>query len=268
MHFMRKYFYVLFTTVLLLGALVGLSPAPTSANRVMPRSGASAQAASVPISEEHHHHLVLANQFIRAYEVEVPAHESTLLHRHDQDYVYIVFGDADITNAVEGKPEIKAHLADTTVNYARGPLTHVARVDGNTIFRNITVQLLQPQGELKIYSPSVMAALDAANKDPNAKYVRRLKGATEVEILETNAMRALAVSVQPGAAWRALNSQHTYLAIWIDRWRERLHPGKPNAEIFPIQMESWFNPSDETSIRNSTPTTMNILILDFKNDGN
>jgi hypothetical protein len=265
---MRKYFYVLFTTVLSLGVLAGLAPAPTSANRVMPQSGVAAQSSSVPISEEHHHHLVLANQFIRAYEVEVPAHESTLLHRHDQDYVYIVFGDADITNAVEGKPEIKAHLADTTVNYARGPLTHVARVDGNTIFRNITVQLLQPQGELNTYYPSVTAALDAAIKDPNAKNVRHLKGATEVVILETNVMRALAVSVQPGAAWRALNSQHTYLAIWIDRWRERLHSGKPNAEIFPIQMETWFTPTDETSIRNSMPTPMTILILDFKNDGN
>lgn len=265
---MRKYFYVLFTTVSLLAVLIGLPPAPAPANLGTAQGGAPAQASSVPISEEHHHHLVLANQFVKAYEVEVPAHESTLLHRHEQDYVYIVFGDADIANAVEGKPEIKAHLADTTVNYARGPFAHVARVDGSTIFRNITVQLLQPQGELKTYYPSVTAALDAANKDPNAKNVRRLKGATEVVILETNAMRALAVNVQPSAAWRALNSKHTYLAIWIDRWRERLHPGKPNAEIFPIQMETWFTPTDETSIRNSMPTPMTILILDFKNDGN
>ena len=268
MHFMRKHFYGLFTAILLLGVLIGLPPAPASANRVIAQSGAPVSVASVPISEEHHHHLVLANQFIRAYEVEVPAHESTLLHRHDQDYVYIVFGDADITNAVEGTPEIKAHLADTTVNYARGPLTHIAHVDGNTIFRNITVQLLQPQGELKTYYPSAMAALDAANKDPNNIHTRRTKGATEVVILETNATRALAVNVQPGAAWRALNSEHTYLAIWIDRWREYLHPGKPNAEIFPIQMETWFNPSDETSIRNPTTTPMNIMILDFRNGGN
>lgn len=265
---MRKHFSGLFTAVVLLGVLVALPPAPASANRVIAQSGAPGQTSSVPISEEHHHHLVLANQFIQAYEVEVPAHESTLLHRHDQDYVYIVFGDADITNAIQGKPEIKAHLADTTVNYARGPLTHIAHVDGNTIFRNITVQLLQSQGELKTYYPSVTAALDAANKDPNSNGVRHLKGATEVAILETNAMRALAVNVSPGAAWRALKSQHTFLAVWIDRWRERLHPGKPNAEIFPIQMETWFNPSDETSIRNSMPTPMNILILDFKNDGN
>ena len=209
---------------------------------------------------------MLANDFLQAYEVEVPPHEATLLHRHDQDYIYIVFGDADITNAVEGKPEVKAHLVDTTVNFAKGPFAHVARVDGNNIFRNITVQLLQPQGELKTYYPSVMAALDAGDKDANDIHARRMRGATEVAILETDATRALAVNVKPGAAWEADNSHNTFLAIWIDRWRERLHPGKPNAEIFPIQMESWFAPSDGTSIRNSMPGPMNILILEFKND--
>jgi hypothetical protein len=247
----------------LLVVLIGLPPIFASGNRI---TAQSAQGASVPISEEHHHHLVLANQFMQAYEVEVPLHDATLLHRHDQDYIYVVFGEADITNAVEGKPEIKAHLADTTVNFAKGPFAHIARVDGNKIFRNITVQLLQPQGDVKTYFPSVMAALDAADKDPNDIHVRRMKDATEVVILETNATRALAVNLKPGATWTAPNSQHAYLAIWIDRWRERLHPGKPNAEIFPIQMESWFAPSDGTSIRNSMPGPMNILLLEFKTE--
>lgn len=262
----RRKFYVLPGTILSLGVLVGLPPTPASANHVTSQRGAPAPVASVAISDEHHHHLVLANPFIQAYEVEVPPHEATLLHRHDQDYIYIVFGETDITNAVEGKPELKAHLADTTVNFAKGPFAHVARVDGNNVFRNITVQLLQPQGELKTYYPSVMAALDAADKDPNNIHARRVRGATEVAILETDATRALAVSVKPGAAWTAANSQHTFLVVWIDRWRERIHAGKPNAEIFPIQMEMWFAPSDDTSIRNTMPTPMNMFILEFKNE--
>ena len=246
--------------------LIGLPTTPVSANRVAPQKGAPAPVTSVAISDEHHHHLVVANPFIQAYEVEVPPHEATLLHRHDQDYIYIVFGETDITNAVEGKPELKAHLADTTVNFAKGPFAHVARVDGNNIFRNITVQLLQPQGELKTYYPSVTAALDAGDKDPTNIHARRMRGATEVAILETDATRALAVSVKPGAAWTAANSQHTFLVVWIDRWRERVHPGKPNAEIFPIQMEMWFAPSDDTSIRNTMPTAMTLFILEFKNE--
>jgi hypothetical protein len=266
MRFMRTRLFILFSTIFLAGALIALPLTHASPNRAALQKETPAQGTSVPISEEHHHHLVLANSFIQAYEVEVPPHDSTLLHRHDQDYVYIVFGDADITNAVENKEPVKAHLTDTMVNFAKGPFAHIARDDGNTIFRNITVQLLQPQGELKTYFPSVTAALAAAESDPNNIHVRHMKGATEVVILETNEMRALAVNEKPGAAWAAVNSEHTFLAVWIDRWRERLHPGKPNAEIFPIQMETWFSPSGETSIRDSMPAPMNIFILEFKND--
>jgi hypothetical protein len=262
---MRQRFLFCLTPIFLIGVFVGLPLTPVSGNRVALENETPGQVTSVPISQEHHHHLALENPFIRAYEVEVPPHDSTLLHRHDQNYVYVVFGDADITNAVEGKPEVKAHLADTTVNFAHGPFAHIARNDGDTTFRNITVQLLQPQGELKTYYPSVDAALDAASKEPSNNNFRRTKGAIEAVVLETNATRALAVSVKPGAAWSSPNPHHTYLAVWIDRWREHLKPGNPNAEIFPIQMETWFNPGDETSIRNSTKDPMNVFILEFKN---
>jgi hypothetical protein len=263
--FMRRRLLVWFGTILMACALVGLPLRHAAANSAASTAGGQTQTAAVPISGEHHHHLVLENPFIRAYEVEVPPHESTLLHRHDQDYVYVVFGDADITNAVEGKPEVKAHLADTTVNFAHGPFAHVARNDGDTTFRNITIQLLQPQGELKTFYPSVAAALDAAGKVPNKNTFQRLKGATEAVVLETNAVRALAVSINPGVAWPAPDPHHTYLAVWIDRWREKLHAGSPNAEIFPIQMETWFNPGDQTSIRNSTKDQMTVFVLEFKN---
>jgi hypothetical protein len=249
--------------------LVGLGASallvPASDNRVVPRAGSPGQSTSVPISEEHHHHLVLSNPFIRAYEVEVPPHESTLLHRHDQDYVYIVFGDADITNAVEGKTPVQAHLPDTTVNFAKGPFAHVARNDGDTTFRNITIQLLQPQGELKTYFPSVAAGLDAASKGTADKNIRLMNGATEVVLLETDATRALAVNLAPGAGWPAPDARHTFLVVWLDQWREHLQKDNPNANIFPIQMETWLSPGDQTSIRNYTKTPISVFVLEMKN---
>jgi hypothetical protein len=263
---MRRRYLLWGAGILIVSVFVSLPSRPASAVHAAFQNGVPAQAEAVPISQEHHHHLVLENPFIRAYEVEVGPHESTLLHRHDQDYVYVVFGNADITNAAEGKPEVKAHLADTTVNFARGPFAHVARNEGDITFRNITIQLLLPQGELKTYYPTIAAALDAAGKGSDDKNIRRLKGATEVAMLETNATRGLAVSVQPGAAWNSSNPHHTYLAVWIDRWRERLQPANPNAEIFPIQMETWLIPGDQTSIRNPTKMPMTVFVLEFKNE--
>jgi hypothetical protein len=223
------------------------------------------QGSSVPISGEHHHHLVVENQFIRAYEVELSPHESTLLHRHDKDYVYVVFGDADVTNAVEGKPEVKVHLPDTTVSFARGPFAHIARNDGSATFRNITIELLQNQGELKTYYPSVAAAADAAKSKAEKDIIARFRGGIQEVILETDAIRASAVRVKANDAWSPLNINHAYLVVWLDRWREKLNSADPNASIFPIQMETWFNPGETVFIRNTKIVPMDIFIIEFMN---
>jgi hypothetical protein len=221
------------------------------------------QGSGVPISGEHHHHLVVENQIIRAYEVELSPHESTLLHRHDRDYVYVVFGDADVTNAVEGKPEVKVHLPDTTVNFAKGPFAHIARSDGSATFRNITIELLQDQGELKTYYPSVAAALDAAKLKAEKDVIARFRGGIQEVILETDAIRASAVRVKANDAWSPLNINHAYLVVWLDRWREKKSPTDPNASIFPIQMETWFNPGETVFVRNTRIVPMDIFIIEF-----
>ena len=152
----------------------------------------------VPISQEHHHHLVIENAYLKAYEVEVPAHESTLLHQHDYDYIYVVLGGAQVTNTVEGKPETKMYLPDTTVNFAHGPFAHVAGNVGDTPFRNITISLLHPQGEVKSYYPSADAALSPAAQQTSNR-TSKLPGVTQVMTLETGEVRVLAVAMDQSA---------------------------------------------------------------------
>jgi hypothetical protein len=222
------------------------------------------QTNGVPISGEQHHHLVVENKFIRAYEVELAPHDSTLLHRHEKDYVYVVFGDADVTNAVQGQPEVKVHLPDTTVNFARGPFAHVAGNDGNTTFRNITIELLSNQGELKTYYPSVKAALDAAMTQSEKDPIARFRGGFDSAILETDAIRVSAVRVKPNETWSPLNLNHAYLVVWIERWKEKLSPSDPNAPIFPIHMESWFEPGQIVYVQNPKLVPMDAVLIEFK----
>src|SRR5712692_8332220 len=61
---------------------------------------------AVPIPKEPHHHLVLANEYVRVFRVSVPAHDATLLHQHDVPYLYVSLGPADVVNAFQGKPEV------------------------------------------------------------------------------------------------------------------------------------------------------------------
>lgn len=100
----------------------------------------------VPVAREPHHHFVFENSYARAFRVNIPENGKTLLHQHDFPYVYVSLGPADIINAVVGKPEVHLKLLDGQAGYAKAPLVHVARAAGIP-FNNVTIELLQPQGE-------------------------------------------------------------------------------------------------------------------------
>jgi hypothetical protein len=61
----------------------------------------------VEITAEPSHHLALENEYVRVFQVEVAPHAATLMHRHNHDYFAVTFGDAHISNEVEGKPPVE-----------------------------------------------------------------------------------------------------------------------------------------------------------------
>lgn len=97
----------------------------------------------VELTAEPSHHLALQNEYVRVFKVEVAPHASTLLHRHGYDYIFVTLGDADLTNAVAGKEPVELKLKDGEVRFS-APLVHRAINNGVTPFRNVTVELLQP----------------------------------------------------------------------------------------------------------------------------
>src|SRR5258708_39528294 len=79
---------------------------------------------SVPLARtnspgEQHHHLVLENSYVRVYTVIVPARESTLLHRHDEDYFYLAIFAAYLIKSVLEKPEFPPKLKNAHLSFAR-----------------------------------------------------------------------------------------------------------------------------------------------------
>ncbi|MBZ5524840.1 MAG: hypothetical protein LAP21_21595 [Acidobacteriia bacterium] len=98
----------------------------------------------VEISSEPSHHLVFENAFLRAFDVTVAPKSTTLVHRHNNDYVFVTLGDADITNARVGAAPAKAVLKDGDTRYAAGGFAHAAINNADTPFHNITIEILAP----------------------------------------------------------------------------------------------------------------------------
>jgi hypothetical protein len=100
---------------------------------------------TVPITSEPHHHLSLQNPYVRVFKVEAPPHGTTLVHRHEHDYVFIVLGASQITNVLEGKSPVQQRIQDGAVMFVPGGFAHKVTNDADTPFRNVTVEILQPK---------------------------------------------------------------------------------------------------------------------------
>ncbi len=99
----------------------------------------------VEITNEAHHHLALENEFVRVFQVEVAPQQSTLMHWHRHDYIFVTLGDSDVSNEVKGKSPVELKLKDGETRFSAAPFAHIARDLASTPFRNVTVELLQDE---------------------------------------------------------------------------------------------------------------------------
>lgn len=121
----------------------------------------SAHAQSIPgavlATKEPHHHLAYEDSTLRVLRVRVPAHDTTLLHEHDPDYFWIALGASTVINAKLGASDATITSADLSVHYTPGHFAHVARNPGSVPFDNITVELLEPQTEVRNLCEAALA---------------------------------------------------------------------------------------------------------------
>ncbi|MGC2108584.1 MAG: hypothetical protein WA655_03650 [Candidatus Korobacteraceae bacterium] len=96
----------------------------------------------VPIEQEPRHHLVIENEFVRAFAVEIAPHERTLCHHHPQDYLLYVASGAEIVSAARGEGPKRLNYSDGECEMSAAGMTHVVENLGEKPFRNIVVEML------------------------------------------------------------------------------------------------------------------------------
>jgi hypothetical protein len=115
----------------------------------------------VPIEQEPHHHLVIANDFVRAFAVEIAPHARTLCHHHEHEYLMYVAGDAQIVSAPrEGGPTTHSYR-DGACELSPPGLVHVVENLRETKFRNLLVEFLPALAGLPRSVAPKIAAGDA-----------------------------------------------------------------------------------------------------------
>ena len=103
--------------------------------------GAPPPAYSIPAIREPHHDVKLENRYVRVLDVTVPPYDSTLIHIHENPYVYVSIGPATLKAQVLGSSEFSdLILKDGEVRFSP-VVTHRVGNIAATPFRNITIQI-------------------------------------------------------------------------------------------------------------------------------
>ena len=139
----------------------------------------------VEITAEPHHHLALENQYVRVFEVDVPPHESTLMHRHRHDYIFVTLGASEVSNEVEGKPAATLKLQDGETRFTPGNFAHIARNLASTPFRNVTIEFLRDK-------------TTAQAKWDQERGLNVLSGGTQEILFVKDGVRVSEIELQPG----------------------------------------------------------------------
>jgi len=100
-----------------------------------------AQEKAVPVGEEGHHQLVLENEYTRVFHVVLAPGESTLMHQHDRDYVYVMIGSSQVEVVKSGGAPTQMKLNDGDVKFTKAPLVHKVTNVGDTPFVNLTIEV-------------------------------------------------------------------------------------------------------------------------------
>ncbi len=103
----------------------------------------------VEITSEPRHHLVFENEYVRVFDVTVAPRDTTLVHRHNHDYLFVTLGDSDVVSVRPGEKPVALLLKDGEVRFTPGNFAHAAINNSDRPFHNITIELLKPSADVK-----------------------------------------------------------------------------------------------------------------------
>ena len=129
----------------------------------------------VEISGEPRHHPKFENEFVRVWDVTVPAGDVTLWHAHRNDNVVVCFGDVQLRIETLGRDAIESPWKFGEVRFSKATYIHRAMNIGTTSFHNFTVELLKAPGGTNL------------TKQPGRE-----------PVLENERVRVFRVSLEPG----------------------------------------------------------------------
>ena len=213
---------------------------------------AHAQAA-IPVAEEPFHPPVFSNEFVRILNVTIPPGRSSLLHRHDNDYVFVMLRDGSMTSVREDGYSVSLQLSKGETRFTRGGFAHTATNDGDTTLRILAVELLKGAG----------AEICGAQSPPCEKLQADLP--VHKILIETERVRVSTVHMEPNVG-DMHRHDYPHLIIALDPLRLRNEVAGKTPEILRLKAGEykWLAGDFTHTLTNVGKAAVDQVVIEFK----
>jgi len=217
---------------------------------------ALAQQQPVEVTSEPSHHLVLQNEYVRVFDVTVGPKATTLVHKHNNDYLFVTLGDSDVINARTGEKPVPLTLKDGEVRFTKGNFSHAAINQSERPFHNITIELLKPATNVKVCTNSCDAGPPCAGVCP--KVERKIT---------SDQWTVSFVTLPPGARVDKHTHAMAHMAVAVSDLDLTVQEGTSNSEIKRAPGGLDWGPADTThTVVNRATSPARMVTLDFRTE--
>jgi uncharacterized RmlC-like cupin family protein len=216
------------------------------------------QQQSVEITSEPSHHLVLENEYVRVFDVTVAPNASTLVHRHNSDYLFVTLGDSDLVNARVGEQPVALQLKDGEVRFTPGKFAHAAINKSDKPFHNITIELLKPSSKVANCTDACAVSMpcsDQSNIHCPAKVTR----------ISSDQWTVSLVTLPPSTHWEYPEHAQPHLMVAVSGLdlSSMNKAGRENIKRDPGGF-SWVPAGDTHFLLNNSTKAAQFVTLEFK----
>lgn len=201
--------------------------------------------------QERHHYLVLENEYIRVFRVEIPPGDATAVHTHSYPHVYISLDNAEIANEVPGKAPVASTLEAGETRIVKARAIHRIRNLGQRPFVNLTIELKRDSGSQVAFSPAV----------EEFKFDSGASG----DLFELPNARGYIIHVSTGGEFKEHRHEHARLMAALTECDLQI---QDSAGVKPLRLRkgdvAWFSEKAVHSVRNTGREPAVFVVLEFR----
>jgi len=217
-------------------------------------TAALAQQQSVEITSEPSHHQVFQNEYLRVFNVIVAPKASTLVHRHNYDYLFVTLGDSDLINARVGEKPVPLQLKDGDVRFTPGNFAHAAINNSGQPFHNTTIELLKPSTNVKTCTDSCD---DLSNPCGGTCAQRR-------KLISSDQWSVWMITVPPTAHAEKHLHDVPQLIVPVSNLEFGVQTGSPDSPIMRVAGQiDWLPGGPMHALINNAKTSARFVALEF-----